>query len=389
MVSMNPKKLSVLAIQNIRKFLEGKVDDNLVNDVNFIHYMKYLLVCHGNEKLQTEAAWIFTNIAAGSTVHTQIVVNADVTPILINLLSSSNFELVEQCIWALGNIIGDSHEYRDLIIQQGILVPLLSYVREGLSTSFQRTLVWVFVNLVRCRECQLSVDIVRDIVPKLCELATRRDTPTKIDALWALTFLADCGDEYIQLMVETDIVTIVMPMLTSFSQKLQVTAMRFLGNIATGTDLQTQVILDHGILNNMRFALMHQNRNLRRVALWCLSNITIGTQDQAQAVYHSGLLAIIIDNLHHDDEKIVKEAILTIRNLINAGSPEQMLEIIDCRAVNLIFNLIMSNDNEIAEASRRSLDVLFTKGGRLVQKYTELYQQMINSNDSSLNYHEV
>ncbi|XP_070506955.1 importin subunit alpha-3-like [Chironomus tepperi] len=377
-----------MAIQSIRKSLEQKVDETLVNDIHFIHYMKYLLICHGNEKLQTEAAWIFTNIAAGSTAQTQIVVDSGVTPLLINLLSSTNIELVEQCIWALGNIIGDSHEYRDLMIEQGILSPLLSYVRDGFSVSFQRTLVWVFVNLVRCRECQLSVEIVRDIVPKLCELATRRDTPTKIDALWALTFLADCGDEYIQLMIETDIVAIVMPMLTSFSQKLQVTAMRFLGNIATGTDAQTQVILDHGVLNNMRFALMHQNRNLRRVALWSLSNITIGTMAQAQAVYQSGLLAIIVDNLHHDDDKIVKEAILTVRNLINSGTPEQMLEIIDCRAVNLIFNLIMSNDIETAEAARRALDVLFTKGGRLVQKYTQMYLQMMNSSSSTGNFED-
>jgi len=313
------------------------------------------------------------------------VVDSGVTPLLINLLSSSNIELVEQCIWALGNIIGDSKDYRDLMIEQGMLNPLLSFVREGLSTSFQRTLVWVFVNLVRCRECQLSVEIVRDIVPKLCELATRRDTPTKIDALWALTFLADCGNEYIQLMIETDIITIVMPMLTSFSQKLQVTAMRFLGNIATGTDEQTQVILDHGVLNNMRFALMHQNRNFRRVALWCLSNITIGTTAQAQAVYHSGLLAIIVDNLHHDDDKIVKEAILTVRNLINAGTPEQMLEIIDCRAVNLMFNQIMSNDPEIAEASCRALQALFVKAGRLVQTYAQMYRQMVNTEDNSSN----
>lgn len=296
---------------------------------------------------------------------------------LIKLLSSSNRELVEQAIWGLGNIIGDNWNYRDLLLEHGILKPLLSFVSIPIKAQFQRTLVWVFVNIVRCRENPLPLEIVSEIVPKLCELVQRRDIQTKIDALWALTFIADCSEDYIQKIVENDVVVHVIPMLSSNSQKVQVTAMRLLGNIAAGSDEQTQILLDNGLLNNMRFALIHHNRNLRRVALWCLSNISIGTFEQAQEIFHSGLLSVIVDNIHHVDIKIVKEAILTLRNLINAASIEQMLDIIECRAVNPMFSLILSEEPEVSEAAITSLTVLFSKSSLLVDKYAEIYYEMI------------
>lgn len=302
----------------------------------------------------------------------------------IKLLSSQNQDLVEQAIWGLGNIIGDKIEYRDLVLDHGMLKPLLSFVTDDMPISFQRTIVWVLVNVVRCRDVPLSHDLVEEIVPKLCKLATQRDIATKIDALWALTFIADIGDDAIQLIIENDIVADVIWMLTSHNQKLQITAMRFLGNIATGTDDQTQVLLDNGILNNLRSALTHHNRNLRRVALWCLSNITIGTLSQAQEVFHSGLIAVIIDNLHHVDAKILKEAVLTVRNLINAGSIEQMLDIIECRCINSLFTLIMNEDSEISTAARVSLNCLFAKCGQLVEKYSQMHLiQLMSSVDES------
>jgi len=56
---------------------------------------------------QVEALWALTNIAAGTTEHTHVLLRHNPVPALVNLLDSTNAEIVEQALWVLGNIAGE------------------------------------------------------------------------------------------------------------------------------------------------------------------------------------------------------------------------------------------------------------------------------------------
>jgi importin subunit alpha-2 len=43
---------------------------------------------------------------------------------LIQLLTSDHIEVIEQAIWGIGNIAGDSHKVRDLVLGQGAVDPI-------------------------------------------------------------------------------------------------------------------------------------------------------------------------------------------------------------------------------------------------------------------------
>ncbi len=43
---------------------------------------------------------------------------------MILLLNSPHIEVVEQAIWGIGNIAGDSHKVRDLVLNEGAVFPI-------------------------------------------------------------------------------------------------------------------------------------------------------------------------------------------------------------------------------------------------------------------------
>jgi len=50
----------------------------------------------------------------------------------IQLLSSTDQSVVDQAVWALGNIAGDGSECRDFTIRCGIIQPLIALIKPTL-----------------------------------------------------------------------------------------------------------------------------------------------------------------------------------------------------------------------------------------------------------------
>lgn len=44
--------------------------------------------------------------------------------VLVGLLNSNHVEVIEQAIWGLGNIAGDSSKVRDIVIAAGAVNPI-------------------------------------------------------------------------------------------------------------------------------------------------------------------------------------------------------------------------------------------------------------------------
>lgn len=60
-----------------------------------------------------------------------------------------DFLSLEQAVWALGNVAGDSPSCRDLVLAQGALGPLLAQLNEKSKLSMLRNATWTLSNFCR------------------------------------------------------------------------------------------------------------------------------------------------------------------------------------------------------------------------------------------------
>ena len=70
-------------------------------------------------QLQLEATWVLTNVCSGSTAQCESVIDKGGIPIFIQLLYQNKPGIVDQAVWAIGNLSGDCVSHRDKIIQAG------------------------------------------------------------------------------------------------------------------------------------------------------------------------------------------------------------------------------------------------------------------------------
>ena len=83
--------------------------------------------------------------------------------------SSTNDDVKEQAVWALGNISGDSPECRDLVLTQGALPPLLNFLNSDAKPSMLRNAAWTLSNLCRGKPPP-AWDVVSPALPVLAKL---------------------------------------------------------------------------------------------------------------------------------------------------------------------------------------------------------------------------
>lgn len=232
----------------------------------------------------------FLIVASGTSKHTWTLVEGGAVPQLIKLLDSNDPNLVEQAVWALGNISGDGFKCRNYLLTMGCLVSVSNMIQrvltavsagEKVQPSLLRNAAWAFSNLFRGKPAP-DIEAVAGSLPVMSKLLDNSDSEVVVDVLWAVTYFTDSGEDRITRILGTDIIPKVITYLSCGDPTKQMPALRAVGNILTGTNSQTQCVLDMGSLQPLFNLVDNTKRTLRKEACWAISNIAAGTPEQIQ-----------------------------------------------------------------------------------------------------------
>ncbi|KAJ3423480.1 importin alpha [Anaeramoeba flamelloides] len=325
------------------------------------------------QELQFESASVLASIASGTTLHTQYIVELDVIPIFIKLLSTKNISLLNQAILALGNIAGDSIEYRNEILSIGIFPILLDIITNIQSKAILGNAIWAVCNCVRRRPSP-PLSITQDAFPIFKQLIQNNDLDLQIKSFYALSYLSNGHLDNNQLIIDLEIIPIIIKYLQSNITKIIIPCIRVLGNIASGSNVQAQTIIDDGALPILKKFLGNKESKIRKETCWVLSNICAGTSNQIQALLNNYFLEFLIQIVKHDLFSVKKEGCYAITNLIESANIQQIDICFSKNIVPPLISLLGNKDHDIIIKTLKALFRLCTLGQQVYQDNEEIIE---------------
>lgn len=342
------------AVRTIRKIL-SEIRNPPIDDVvnaNLVPFLISYLDLDNNPQLQFEAAWAITNIASGTSQHTQYIVELGVVPKLIRLLSSTNAIVYDQAVWALGNIAGDCAEMREYVTKLGIIEPLLTLFQfNDIPIKFLRNITWTLANLCRYTNPSPSIETVTKLLPALEQLLYHNDNAILIDTCRAFAYVSKGSSQNIEAIVKMPAILPRLVELINVYCETEIDilspALRTIGNIVSGNSEQTQCVIDANALPIFHALLTHKNTNIKKEAAWALSNITAGTPTQIEAVINANLIPLLVHVLANSEFQVQKEAALVFAQFTSGAQANQILYLIQCQVIKPMCDLLVSKDPKI------------------------------------------
>jgi len=147
-----------------------------------------------DEEILTDACGAIASIADGPNDRIQTVIETEICPRLVELLSHASLLVGAQALRAVGNIVTGDEAQTDVVLQSGAL-PALANLLQHSDDTILKEVCWTISNITAGSTEQLQRVIDGNIVPLLIEMLQSPNAPIKKEAAWAISNAASGGTE--------------------------------------------------------------------------------------------------------------------------------------------------------------------------------------------------
>ncbi len=316
--------------------------------------------------LQVEAVGAIANIASSDTSdssdHIRYLIEAGVVPILIRLLSSLSDDIKALAARSLGNIAGNSEEYRDKVLAAGAL-PVLVETAENCTEQSEVTIVSALCNICRVRPTP-PLSAIEAALPLLARLLSSQAIRIAEEACSTFEIIsATGGNLIIQAILRVGVIPQLIELLKSPSSSMKIlllSTIRTIRNIIVSNASHIQLIRNYNLLPCLLELLDNENQDIvKDVCGLIISDITHYTTAITQALIEIGFFRKLFKVLKVAQANFPKEAACIVYNTVQYGKAEQVRYLIDEGVILLFCNLLQVNyDLEVVTLAIGGLEKL-------------------------------
>lgn len=144
------------------------------------------LINHEDFSVLTDACWALSNMCEGSKVLVQIVVNANVCPRLVELLTfKKSNHVIAGAIQAIGNIVASSEAQSQIIIDCNALPSFCELLCHKKADIIKNT-CWTISNIALGHSNQIQSLIDANVYPLILSHLQTGSNEVQIEAAWAM-----------------------------------------------------------------------------------------------------------------------------------------------------------------------------------------------------------
>ncbi|KAL9653429.1 hypothetical protein ABK040_002065 [Willaertia magna] len=344
-----PYLVKLINTNYLLQFIHIKSNDTIENNTL---QEKPIISLSQLHNLQTEACWALTNIASGSSFHTNLLSDLGAIPLIVELLKSDNSELCDQAVWALGNIVGDSTKLRDYVLALDTIHIMVTYAFKFYKTlGAMERFSWSFCNMFRGKPI-VEFDLVKKGYPLLQSLFLQAESFDMLsDCSWALYYMIELTDE-----IEDEVINKIIKLVTHPSAQICCPNIRSIGTILTGSEGDVERLIKANVLKALKTTLKHDKYVIRRETAWAISNILAEGSNHLKAVLEIGLVDDLIKMIKDPNERgdVKKECLWSISNATR-GNREDVIQLSEnYNLIDLFYSFLIQEKDLFLKLSLES-----------------------------------
>jgi importin subunit alpha-6/7 len=251
-------------------------------------------------------------------------------PIFLKLIEDKAIpcEVKSDVVWALANIAGDCADYRDRLLNAGVMEKILSLLDLPITYELETICIWLLSNLCRHKNPSPEFRIVKKCISYLIRFLDSGKPEMVTNTCWALKYLADGPWYQIETLIDAGICNRLVTIINSGSESNTAGALLVCINIASGTSKQTQTLINCGIIPAISKLLDNSNDPsiLKNIA-FLISNIAADEEDKIDVLIQANIFTKLIRIFSNNERLTRLEVLRAVENVTMSGSINQVTSI--------------------------------------------------------------